>query len=50
MLNTVRGGLVDEAALVHALREGDIGGAALEVFKEEPLSGGHPLREPMMCC
>jgi D-3-phosphoglycerate dehydrogenase len=34
---------VDEAALVQALRERRIAGAALDVFDEEPLPAGHPL-------
>jgi phosphoglycerate dehydrogenase-like enzyme len=36
LVNTARGGLVDEAALVNAVRQGAIGGAALVVFQEEP--------------
>ena len=44
LVNTSRGPIVDEAALVDALRNKTIAGAALDVFDEEPLPLDHPLR------
>jgi len=45
LVNTSRGPIVDEAALVDALRRGKIAGAAIDVFDQEPLPPDHPFRQ-----
>jgi phosphoglycerate dehydrogenase-like enzyme len=44
LINTSRGGLVDTKALIDALNTKSIGGAAIDVYEEEPLPANHPLR------
>ena len=44
LVNTARGAIVDELAMASALEAGHLGHAALDVFAEEPLPAGHPLK------
>ena len=44
LINTSRGGVIDEPQLLHALEKGLIGGACLDVFEDEPLRPDHPFR------
>ena len=51
IINCARGGLIDEAALLEALKDGKVAGAALDVYETEPPPPGWPLREmPNVIC
>lgn len=43
IVNAARGALIDEAALAEAIKSGQVAGAALDVYEEEPPPAGHPL-------
>jgi len=43
LINVARGGIIDEAALAEAVRDGIVAGAAVDVFTQEPVPPGHPL-------
>jgi D-3-phosphoglycerate dehydrogenase len=45
LINTARGPIVDEAALLEALQKRTIAGAALDTYSQEPLPVDHPLRK-----
>jgi D-3-phosphoglycerate dehydrogenase len=49
LVNCARGGIYDEAALVRGLESGKLGGVALDVFVEEPVSPDHPLLKMDNC-
>lgn len=48
LINTARGGIVDEAALIRALKEGWIGGAGFDVITAEPPPADHPMVDPAL--
>jgi len=50
LINTARGGLVDESALYQLLSDGRLHGAAFDVFENEPPMGNHLLTLPNMLC
>lgn len=46
LINAARGGIIDETALAQALRDGDLGGAGIDVLSEEPPKNGNALLDP----
>ncbi|MEK9842955.1 D-2-hydroxyacid dehydrogenase family protein [Thalassospira sp.] len=45
LINTSRGPIVDDAALIDAVNQGEIAGAGIDVYDQEPLPAAHPLRK-----
>jgi D-3-phosphoglycerate dehydrogenase len=50
LINTARGGVIEETALLNALNSGKIGGAGLDVFENEPTPMEALLRHPRVSC
>ncbi|HEX3132544.1 MAG TPA: NAD(P)-dependent oxidoreductase, partial [Planctomycetota bacterium] len=48
LINTERGPLLDEAAVMQALSDGRLGGLGIDVLSKEPPTTGHPLLDPSM--
>jgi D-3-phosphoglycerate dehydrogenase len=50
LINTSRGGIIDEAALLEKLEDGTVAGAALDVFNNEPTPDSRLLNHPLISC